>query len=213
MCLLSRSSDPPTCPDKARDSRVCLQPHHLRGQREVKPWNQLAGRPLLHPRIRARGRRSLDVLCCFCSGLANLITALSRQPTCLHCRRFAMEAAGTFHHPPHVFLLATDGSHWNRASQASPSTLTTGCQHPPLGCEQSQSGFSGLSFFGTKIHLPADMLQWLLLIWQHSLETWEEVLICCLGQNPISRLSSQGPSPLSPVFFMALLLTKTKGQR
>lgn len=75
-----------------------------------------------------------------------------------------MEAAGTFHHPPHVFLLATDGSHWNRASPASPSTLTTGCQHPPLGCEQSQSGFSGLSFFGTKIHLPADMLQWLLLI-------------------------------------------------
>lgn len=76
--------------------------------------------------------------------------APSKQSTCLCYRRFGMEAAGTFHHLPHAFLLAINRSRWIRASPASPSALTTGCQHPPLGCERSQSGFSELSFFGTK---------------------------------------------------------------
>lgn len=136
------------------------------GGETLKPTGQQTLTTYMHTRIHTcvQVPRHVALLSKWSVPLPHSHKALSRQPTCLCCRRFAMEAAGTFHHLPHVFLLATDGSHWKRASPASPSTLTTGCQHPPLGCEQSQSGFSGLSFFGTKIHLPADMLQWLLLI-------------------------------------------------
>lgn len=92
-------------------------------------------------------------------------------------------------------------------NSASHPAVATGCQpRPPPGAQSHRSGSPGLSFVGTKTHLPADTIECFLLMGQPSLETSGKTSVCHLPQKPIGESAVRAPILRGP----GILVSKTE---
>ena len=98
---------------------------------------------------------------------------------------------------------------WHPTHRSSSlSSAPTAGQPPNPASENSHRGPPGLSFFGTKTHLPSiRSCEWLLLMWQSSQKTLGEAPTYSPHQNPLQRSCCH-----SPVLCTQGLLSKTKGK-